>query len=592
VGESLWLSPTLFFCTAFQQRAGKQSSYPKIESNLISQGLVMYIPPPLELFLPQVDRMPQFVTHFFAERDNLDRLLTAPNTPYRRERFRQFYSAWEEHLLNTPFAELTHADQIDWLLLKNFLSAEKIQIEQDAKQWEEIEPLLPSIQNLLLLEEERRRHHFADPSSLAHQMDLIQRQIAQCREALCTEDLPSPVILHRASRYLQSVLSVLESWYRFREGYDPLFTWWVERPYQALKNTLTEYAEYLKQYAGANAPEVIIGDPIGRDALQAELDRNLIPYSPEELFAIGEREMAWCQREMVRAAQELGYGENWRDALEYVKSLHPAPGEQIAVVRDLAFEAIVYVTENDWLTLPSLARECWRMEMMSPEMQRINPFFLGGEEIIVSSPTNTMEHSQKSMSMRGNNRHFSRATVQHELIPGHHLQLYSMDRYRPYRQRFYTPFWIEGWTLHWEMFLWDNGFPRSPEDRIGMLFWRMHRCARIRFSLGFHLGQFTPQECIEILVNDVGHERDNATAEVRRSFGGDYDPLYQCAYLIGGLQVRALHAEMTQKHKWTDKQFHDAMLHQNCMPISLLRSALLQEPLTTDFRPQWRFDTL
>ena len=28
------------------------------------------------------------------------------------------------------------------------------------------------------------------------------------------------------------------------------------------------------------------------------------------------------------------------------------------------------------------------------------------------------------MSMRGNNIHFSRATVHHELIPGHHLQGY------------------------------------------------------------------------------------------------------------------------------------------------------------------------
>jgi len=47
-----------------------------------------------------------------------------------------------------------------------------------------------------------------------------------------------------------------------------------------------------------------------------------------------------------------------------------------------------------------------------------------------------------------------------------------------------------------------------------------------------------------MLVEEVGHERDNALAEVRRSFGGDYDPLYQCAYLIGGLQVRALHREL------------------------------------------------
>ena len=78
------------------------------------------------------------------------------------------------------------------------------------------------------------------------------------------------------------------------------------------------------------------------------------------------------------------------------------------------------------------------------------------------------------------------------------------------------------------------------EERAGMLFWRMHRCARIVFSLGFHLGDMTAQECIDMLVDEVGHERDNAAAEVRRSFLGDYDPLYQLAYLIGGSEVHAL----------------------------------------------------
>src|SRR6185295_19325244 len=141
-------------------------------------------------------------------------------------------------------------------------------------------------------------------------------------------------------------------------------------------------------------------------------------------------------------------------------------------------------------------------------------------------PTDGMTHEQKEMSMRGHNRHFSRATVHHELIPGHHLQQFMTSRYMAHRRLFSTPFWTEGWALYWEMVLWDQGFPKSPEDRVGMLFWRMHRCARIRFSLGFHLGTLTPEQCIDMLVNEVGHERDNAAAEVRRSFNGEYGPLY------------------------------------------------------------------
>ncbi len=103
----------------------------------------------------------------------------------------------------------------------------------------------------------------------------------------------------------------------------------------------------------------------------------------------------------------------------------------------------------------------------------------------------------------------------HELIAGHHLQGFMNNRNKTYR-KFGTPFWHEGNALYWEFILWDMKFPRSPEDRIGMLFWRMHRCARIIFSLNYHMGIWTPQQCIDFLVDRVGHERANAEGEVRR----------------------------------------------------------------------------
>ena len=91
-------------------------------------------------------------------------------------------------------------------------------------------------------------------------------------------------------------------------------------------------------------------------------------------------------------------------------------------------------------------------------------------------------------------------------------------RYRPYRRVFRTPFRGEGWALHWELLFWDMGFPRAPENKIGMLFWRSHRAARVIFSLSFRLEKMSAQEAVEYLVARVGHERENATDEVRRSF--------------------------------------------------------------------------
>jgi uncharacterized protein (DUF885 family) len=229
------------------------------------------------------------------------------------------------------------------------------------------------------------------------------------------------------------------------------------------------------------------------------------------------------------------------------------------------------------------------MEMMTPERQKVSPFFLGGETIQVSYPTDGMEHDDKMMSMRGNNPHFSRAVTHHELIPGHHLQGFMTQRFNQHRQEFSTPFWGEGWALYWEMVLWDMGFAEKPEDKIGMLFWRMHRAARIMFSLGVHMGTMTPDEAIDLLVTKVGHERANAEAEVRRSFIGTYPPVYQAAYMLGALQFRALRKELVESGKMTEIQFHDRILQGGRMPVEMVRAMLLRQALPKDYKSQWRF---
>jgi len=122
-----------------------------------------------------------------------------------------------------------------------------------------------------------------------------------------------------------------------------------------------------------------------------------------------------------------------------------------------------------------------------------------------------------------------------------------------------------------------------------MLFWRTHRAARIIFSLRFHLAEWTPQQCIDFLVDRVGHERANAEAEVRRSFNGSYPPLYQLAYMMGGLQFRALHGELVGSRRMTDRQFHDQVLTGGVMPVEIVRARLTLQRLPRDYTARWKF---
>ena len=99
----------------------------------------------------------------------------------------------------------------------------------------------------------------------------------------------------------------------------------------------------------------------------------------------------------------------------------------------------------------------------------------------------------------------------------------------------------------------------------------------------------TPSQCVDLLVETVGFDRNNATAEVRRSVGRGYPPLYQAGYMLGGLQIRALRNELVDSGKMSAQEFHDAILKENNMPITMLRAILTEQQLSEDFKPNWKF---
>ena len=516
----------------------------------------------------------------------------------RRERLVRFHEETLAALDRVDFDALDQDSRVDWLLFQNHLRFRLRQIDRDWKRFEEVSALLPFAPGILSLDEARRRVERMPGQETAGILTEVAASIEKARKDLDTRlqaksaDVPGKVAARRAALMLGELSGTLRSWNRFYSGYDPEITWWAQKPYEEVARRLDDYGSFLrKRLMGQEGDdEPLIGDPIGREALIEALASEMIPYTPEELIEIANEGFAWCEAEYRKAAAELGFGDDWRKALEHAKGLHVKPGEQPKLIKDLADEAVRFLEERELVTIPALCKETWRMEMMPPERQKVNPYFTGGEVISVSFPTDSMAYEDRMMSLRGNSIPFCRATVHHELIPGHHLQGFMSRRYKAYRRPFSTPFLVEGWALYWEMLLWDMGFPKTPADRVGMLFWRAHRSARIIFSLRFHMGEMSPQEAVDFLVDRVGHERRNAEAEVRRSVAGDYGPLYQAAYMLGGLQIRALRKELVESGRMKDREFHDGILREGSIPVSMIRASLVREPLGKSYAATWRFN--
>ncbi|KAF2107724.1 hypothetical protein BDV96DRAFT_588654 [Lophiotrema nucula] len=535
------------------------------------------------------------ITRVRWDLQNLQDFYNVRNSTGRCNRLMVFFTEELHSLEFVPFDMYNQDEKVDYLLLRNYLRYQILQLRHDADQDQRLISYLGIYFPMRLsgLIQARQRVDEADGKQAATWCAQIIDHIKLARDRIANKDeVEETIIALRATKLVAALKSDVQEWYDFYKDYDPEFTYWVAEPSIRLQDALEELNDTIKRSTpglSSADQDTIIGSPIGRAGILDALQVEMIPYTPEELIAIGEKEYAWCETEMQKAASDLSFP-TWRSALEYVKDQYVAPGKQPHLVRDLIKEATEYVEKYDRVTVPSICKETLRMYMMSPEKQKMNPFFLGGESIIVSYPTSTMSHEQKLMAMRGNNIHFSRATAFHETIPGHHLQWYYLMRSRPYRQMFFTPFSTEGWAFYWEMLLWDaDDWPKTPENRIGMLFWRMHRCARIVFSLKYHLGLMTADECVELLVNWVGFERANAEGEVRRSVMGDYGPLYQAGYMLGGLQLYALRKEVVDQGQMDEKEFHDLFLRANQMPVELFAALIQNRKLSKDYESRWRF---
>lgn len=542
--------------------------------------------------------MPDRIVRITADEKDLQNFWAVTFSPSRHSALSNFYQDELTSLEKAPYDTYDQESRVDYHLLHNYLERSIRRVALESKRDQDAEPLLPFAPALVTLCEARQACEFddLDPKHIAVIMHDSTASVLETKSLVESGKLNvSKEAAYRAMKNMDTLRQRLDEFSNFFSGYLPLFDWWVKAPYGSLNEALQSLGPVIATKLAGIRPDdkdEIIGEPIGRRGLLVELEAEMIPYTPEELLTIAHEKYVWCEKEMNKAASELGFGDDWKAALRHVQNIYVDPGRQPQLVRSLVDSGAAYVKKHDLVTVPPLAERTWRMFMMSPAAQKVNPFFLGGPSIIVSYPTADMAHADKLMSMRGNGPHLSKATAFHEMIPGHHLQIFVGSRSRPYRWLFDTPFFVEGWAMYWELVFWDRGdFFTSPEDRVGTLFWRMHRCARILFSLRFHLGQLTPQECVDLLVDMVGHERATAEGEVRRSLNGDYSPLYQAGYFLGAMQLYALREEILSRDLLPggEKQFHDRVLAANVMPIELLRALILDKELSREYTSKWRF---
>ena len=153
---------------------------------------------------------------------------------------------------------LSQDGKVDYLLLKNQLAHELRQLDIRGKETAESASLVPFARPILELDEAPPRAQ-ADGlvegrrrSDQADQADR-RRSAAPSSAIRAARTRPKRIVVNRALATTEGLRATLRGWFGFYDGYDPLFTWWVQEPYKAADQAIDAYAGLLRQQFGAVA---------------------------------------------------------------------------------------------------------------------------------------------------------------------------------------------------------------------------------------------------------------------------------------------------------------------------------------------------
>ncbi|PZR70822.1 MAG: DUF885 domain-containing protein [Chthoniobacterales bacterium] len=347
-------------------------------------------------------------------------------------------------------------------------------------------------------------------------------------------------------------------------------------------NGATEHAAEALEHFRARLQEQLPSLPketaLGRDAYLFFLKNvALLPYSPEELLAMGRQEWNRAvafesyEQERNRSVPTLALA---KDTESWIKD---AVAKELSVREFLEKHGILSVP--DWM-------QHYTLRPMPEYLHALEGF---GETDDFTSASRLKENCVRYVDPpTGNLGYFWRATAQdarpitvHEGIPGHYFQLcLSWKHEDPIRRHYYDSGSNEGIGFYAEEMmlqagLFDDPAPAGHTREIIYNFMRL-RALRVEVDVKLALGQFTLEQAAKYLEQKVPMDPTTARQEAIAFSTG---PGQAITYQIGKLQITEFlaAARMQQGEKFNLRAFHDFVWKNGNVPIALQRWEYLGE---------------
>jgi uncharacterized protein (DUF885 family) len=170
------------------------------------------------------------------------------------------------------------------------------------------------------------------------------------------------------------------------------------------------------------------------------------------------------------------------------------------------------------------------------------------------------------------------ALTLHEAVPGHHLQISlakEMKNVAKFRNRTYISAFGEGWGLYSEYLGIEAGMYEDPYHNFGRLTYEMWRACRLVVDTGMHSQGWSRAKAMDFLASNTALSLHNVKTEIDRYISW---PGQALSYKMGELTIKRLRnqAEQALGQDFDLREFHDQVLKQGSMPLSMLEQIITQ----------------
>lgn len=296
---------------------------------------------------------------------------------------------------------------------------------------------------------------------------------------------------------------------------------------------------------------------------------------PEDIFAMGEKEVARIRGEMEKVKEQLGFQGDLKAFFQHIRSDRSfmpfeTPDQVLAAFRSIQAKIEPNV-DKIFLQRPKTPFEIRRTEAFR-EKTASAEYMPGSEDGTRPGVFYVPIPDAKSFNVTSG----MESLFLHEAIPGHHYQI-SLQQENQSLPKFARFLWYgaygEGWALYCESLGKELGLYTDPKQYMGALSDEMHRAIRLVVDVGMHWKGWTREQALAYMMDNEPIAEDGAIAEIERYMSY---PAQALSYKIGSLKIREWRTRFEKQlgERFNLAEFHHIILKDGGMPLNILEQRL------------------